>query len=777
MTIGTDTASAFWIRWRFVTFAIMLIAIAGLAYGMGKLRYAFDYKIFFPPNDETVLALDKVHEEFWQSNTLLFVIKNEARDLFNAEDLAAIHQLTTDSWQVPHSYRVDSITNYQHVSATNDVVDIAALMRGDEGPLTLSRINEIKAAVDGNRDLVDILISQDAATTGVMITLQIPADNPFGSMEATFAAREMVVAFAETHPDLTIKLTGLAAVETAYPEVTQQDFNTLTPAMYVLILVVTTLMFRSVGAMLSVLITVSLATVGAMGFAGWIGFELTALTALVPTIVLVIGVADIIHIISTTRNLTGQYDTRLRTVTEAMKLTFRAITSTSVTTAVGFASLAFAASPPYQEFGIHAAVGTLLAYAVTLALAPVILPFLRFKRRPAQSRHVFDPLIERLVAAPGRWLAVLTVALLAFAYAASQNRINDRIIENFDETIPVRQATEFAFDNLTGIYRLEYVAYAAGNDISDPGYLKELETFSEWLRKQPEVQAVTTLTDTIKKLNKAIHNDDPDHYRLPTDPGAAAQTLLLYEMSLPFGMDMSNQVNIDKSASRVIAILTRLDTMEIREIKERADQWWAENADKADIVPSAGTGETIIFANLTHINIEYMVFGTVFAMVLITLFIAIFLRSVSFAILSIVPNTAPFVVMFGVWGLISAEINTAAANVIAILYGLFVDTTIHLLHEYKRQRSEAFLSVEDAVVAAYRNVMPAITANTAILFSGFMVLNLSPFSMNADLGLLGAIGIICGLVADIVIVPPLIVLFERLRKRAVPAANPSNANT
>ena len=160
-----------------------------------------------------------------------------------------------------------------------------------------------------------------------------------------------------------------------------------------------------------------------------------------------------------------------------------------------------------------------------------------------------------------------------------------------------------------------------------------------------------------------------------------------------------------------------------------------------------------------------MVVGIGFALVLVTVSIAIFLRSVSLGFLSIFPNTLPFVVIFGIWGIFNAEINTAAANVIAILYGLIVDATIHLIHEYRRRRTETLCAVEEAIVSAYREVWPAITANTVILFCGFMVFNLSPFSMNADLGLLGAIGIVCAFFVDLLVLPPLLVLFESLRVR------------
>ncbi|WP_020405406.1 efflux RND transporter permease subunit [Hahella ganghwensis] len=752
-------------KYRYWMFGLMLAITLGLSWGVGKIQYSMDYRIFFPPEDPSVLALDELHQQFWKSDTLLFVIHQPDGEIFNRKDLTAIHELTEESWYIPHAYRVDSITNYQHIEAEGDVINVDALMRDPARDLTDENILHIRRVVLNEIDLVNQLVSEDASTVGVLVTLQVPADNPFGGMEATFRAREMLSQFQELNPNLTAKLTGLAAVETTYPEVSQQDMETLTPAMYLIILVVTAFMFRRIGAVIVVLATVSLATFSAMGFSGWLGYEATALTGLLPTIVLVIAVADIVHIMAATRNLTGNYESRFETVVEAIRKTFKPVTITSLTTAVGFLSLSFAASPPYQEFGILAAVGAILAYVVTLALAPVLLPLLRFKPSQNGRTTVFGRTVLSLVSHPYRWFALVLLLFVPLLIPASNNQINDRIVENFDESIPVRSATEFAFDKLTGIYRLEYVAKATESDIANPQYLQELDQFASWLRTQPEISSVSVLTDTIKKLNRALHGDDQSYYRLPDDAGMAAQMLLVYEMSLPYGMDLSNQVNIEKSASRIVVTLHKLDTVQIRAVKARADEWWQENANTAVILPDAGTGETIIFANLTHISIEYMVYGVAFALVLITGLIMVFLRSIPLGVLSFFPNVVPFVLLFGIWGLIKGEINTAAANVCVILYGLIVDATIHLINEFKVQKEQHGLSTKEAVMEAYRNVLPAISANTVILAVGFTVFTLSPFTMNADLGLMGAIGIVSGFVVDLLMLPVLLVLFENLREK------------
>ena len=731
---------------------------------MGKIQYSTDYRIFFPPNDPVVKQLDEVHEQFWKSDTLLFVIKNPTGDIFSKRDLTAIHELTTSAWQLPYSYRVDSLANYQHIYGENDSIHIVDLFRDPEN-LTEKEIENIRKIGLNEIDLVKQLVSEDGSTLGVLVTLQFPPETMTAAYEATVAAREMKEAFLEKYPDLIVKLTGLAVVETAYLEVSQEDLATLTPAMYAVILIAFAFMFWHLGAILVILFTITIATLATMGFSGWLGIEATTLTGLLPTIVLVIAVADIVHIMTAMKTLTGTVNTQMDLVKAAITKTLKPILATTITTSIGFLSLAFAASPPYQDFGILAAIGSLLAFISTLAIAPVLLPFIKFKQKSIATQEFASAIISPLLMKPKSWILVFLVTIIAISWIASKNEINDRIVENFDTSIPVRDATEFAFDNLTGIYRLEYIAKATDSDITNPEYLAELDKFAHWLRSQSEVSSVSVVTDAIKKLQRAMHNGDQEMYTLPSDADKSAQMLLVYEMSLPFGMDLSNQVNIQKSATRLIVTLGKLDTKQIRAFKKRADDWWIANSRKEFLHASAGTGETIVFANLTHVSIEYMVYGVGFALLLVTAFISLLLRDMPLGVMSLLPNLLPFCLLFGIWYFISAEINTAAANICVVVYGLFVDATIHLIFEFKEQIRIQKNDTRTAIVNAYRNVLPAIFVNSIILTFGFAVLTISPFTMNSDFGWLGAIGIACAFVLDLLLLPILLLLFQETFRR------------
>lgn len=748
-------------RYRYLLFALVLVLVAGLSWGMTSIRFAADYRSFFPEGEKTVEQLDAMHRQFGKSDTLLFVIKNPQGSLFTRRYLEQIHQLTEQAWRIPHAYRVDSVTNFQHVFAEGDTVHVEALVR-EPADLTPQHISLMERLGRNDIELVKRLVSTDGQTVGVLVTLQFPPETLDAAIAATAQGQRMLEAFKLQNPELQVHLTGLAAVEAAYPEAAQQDMAVLTPLMYVIILLVSVLMLRSLGALLVVLTAISMATAATLGASGWLGFEATALTGLLPTIVLATSVAEIMHVLSAARQMSGDYgNRRVDLACAAIKDTIKPIAIGTATNAVGFYSMVFAASPPYKEFGVLAAIGAVIALVVTISVAAVLIPLLRLKPLEGAASRRYFLYMEPLLRYPKLWLLGFVVLFVIAIEPARNNLINDRIVENFDTSIPVRTATEFAMDNLSGIYRLEYVATSSTGDISDPRFLADLDRFTQWLRTQPEVDSVTTLSDALKKLNQTMNGGRPEEYRLPDDPAMAAQMLLVYEMSLPFGLDLGSQINIDKSATRMVVTLTRLDTQQIRDIKERADNWWRDNADRAALVPGLGTGEAVVFANLTHISIEYMVNGLVFELVVITLMVALFLRNAGLGLISVLPNMFPFFIMFGIWGLLRGEVNTAAINVCVVVYGLIVEATIHIMSHYKTQRLEHGHPPREALRRTYQHVLPSVFANSVILASGFMVMTLSPFSMNADFGMLAVLAIFLGLIFDALCLPLVLLTFDR----------------
>ena len=156
----------------------------------------------------------------------------------------------------------------------------------------------------------------------------------------------------------------------------------------------------------------------------------------------------------------------------------------------------------------------------------------------------------------------------------------------------------------------------------------------------------------MKRLNKNMHGDDPAFYRVPEDSRLAAQYLLLYELSVPFGMDLNNRINVARSATRMTVTLGRLKSEELRALEVRGQEWLRANAPD---LASEASGYSLVFAHLAIRNTLSMLWGTVTGMIVISLILIGIFRSVRFGLISLVPNLIPSAMAFGVWGYLYSE--------------------------------------------------------------------------------------------------------------------------
>ena len=269
-----------------------------------------------------------------------------------------------------------------------------------------------------------------------------------------------------------------------------------------------------------------------------------------------------------------------------------------------------------------------------------------------------------------------------------RNELNDVYATWFDPEIQFRSDTDFVIENLTGLYQLSYSLKAGQTGgINEPAFLHDVAAFADWYRSQPESIHVSVISDTMKRLNMNMHGDDPQMYRLPDDRDLAAQYLLLYELSLPYGLDLNNELDIEKSATRMVITLKTLSTNEMLALSARAEDWLANNS--PHIKNAVATGAVMMFAHIGASNIPAMLLAGATALILISLILIGALRSPKIGLLSLVPNLTPAAVGFGLWGYFVGEVGLGLSVVASMTMGIVVDDTVHFLSKYLRARRRA----------------------------------------------------------------------------------------
>ena len=758
---GNGSAGAFaqWvIRWRWLVL-IGSIAVALIA-GSGAARLAFnnDYRIFFSEDNPELLAFEKLQRTFTKIDNILFAIVPRDDSVFTPQVLDAVEFLTLEAWQLPFVLRVDSITNYQHTTATEDDLIVADLVEGSLS-LTQNMLDEVSEIATNEPALRDFLVAHEGHTTGINVTFQMPQLEMNETPETVAAARALAAKLEAEYP-VKVHLTGMVMLNNAFQEMSMQDMSTMVPAMYFIIILVAGLLLRSVVATIGTVLVILLSLMTAMGLAGWAGIELTPPSSAAPTIIMTLAVADSMHILVSLLSAMRRGVARKEALVESLRLNMSPVFLTSVTTAIGFLSLNFSDSPPFGDLGNITAVGMIVAFFYSVGFLPAFVAIVPVRAREGQS--YLGKSMDRL----GDWVVqrnrpilvgFSACALLILAFIPS-NDLNDDFVAYFDESTSFRSDVIVTTDRLTGAYQLQFsLDSGSSNGVSDPAFLAQVGQFVDWLREQPEIRHVNSITDTFKRLNKNLHGDDPAYYRLPEQRELAAQYLLLYELSLPYGLDLNNQLNIDKSSTQILVTLENLDSRRLREISERGESWLRDHAPK---LATEGIGPAIMFAYISDRNIRSMLIGTLLAVLVISAILVVVLKSPKLGGISLVPNLLPAGLAFGAWGLFVGEVNMAVSMVSGMTLGIVVDDTIHFLSKYKRARHEQGLDAPDAIRYAFHTVGQAIVVTSLILIAGFSVLANSDFAMNSVMAMLTAIAIAMALVADFLLLPALLIKLD-----------------
>lgn len=748
------------LKWKYLVVAVSILVMLLLAAGVTRLAFTNDYRVFFSEENPQLLAFENLQNTYTKNDNVMFVITPKDGKVFSAETLTAVRDITKQSWQIPYSIRVDSVTNFQHTRAEQDDLIVGDLVP-DPQTLSSDDLAVIKNIALNEPMLINRLISNDAAYTGVNVVIQLPGvDQMRENPEVIVVVRKMRDDMLQKYPNIEIRLVGIAMMNNAFPEASMRDGETLVPLAFVATLIMVFLLLRGFSGTVATMIVVLFSIISAMGVTGWLGIKLTPPSASAPIIILTLAVANAIHILVAVVHEMHKGHSKYAAIKESVRVNMKPIFLTNLTTVIGFLSMNTSDAPPFRDLGNISAMGITASFFYSVTFLPALMAIL-----PIHSRHIvvgtspMYKLADWIIAKRKMLLPVVLLICLIFISMIPLNKINDVFVNYFDESVDFRVDTDYATAHLTGTYNIDYsLDSGAPQNVSDPVFLQQVEAFANWYRQQPEAMHVNVITDTFKRLNKSMHGDDPAWYTLPENNKLAAQYLLLYELSLPYGLDLNNQIDVAKRHTRVSVILKTISSSEILALEQRAQEWMISNAPG---MRTEGTSPAIMFSHIGMRNIVSMLSGTAIALVTITLVLIISLRSIKYGLITLIPNMLPAAVAFGIWGLVDGEVGLALSIVTAMTLGIVDDDTVHFISNYLRARKEKGLSSAEAVHYAFRHVGVAIWVTSAVLIAGFLILSLSAFELNASMGIMTGMIIAIAMILEFFLLSPMLMLFDQ----------------
>ncbi len=744
-------------RW-YITILIPLITVA-FAIQLKHAQFDGSYRIWFSPESKTLQQYDAFKAVFGNDDSIIIVFSDE-NGIMNKKALNVIDRLTEKLWQTKYIARVDSLTNYQYVHVDKEYPDDILIEDFIENidSLTNKQLKE-KLDIALSEDLlVNRIISADGKTTMIVGRLTPSAGETFG---ASKKIKESVDQYIKEEKESGYKfyLAGGPVVNQTFSTLAKYDVTTFTPLVILVAMLLLWAIFRSfTGVILTILVVIFTFTI-VVSLQVIFGYKLNNFTANMPIFIVAIGIADAMHLywiylLARYKGLDNN-----EAILDTLQKNFLPILLTSLTTAVGFASLGISEIVPIATLGTATASAAILAFILTILFVPAVLAIINPKikvKKPKEFEEKSSDFASNYSLFIIKYDVKIILASLALfgliGLGLTELKVDSNAVRYFKENVPFRQTVKVIQEKLTGPMAYEVVVDSNIRDgIKDPVFMHEVEKFCLAIKEKfPAARHTSSLVDVVKKFNEIVDFKK----EIPNSNELIAQYLLLYSLSLPQGMEINDKMDIDERFLRVSVSMNVVDTSKDLEMIQWIEEWWQNTPYSAQV-----NGQTIMFAHMQSDVTDTLIESILLAITVISLLMLFIFKSIRMIPLFIIPNILPIVLVVGAMGWLGISIDIGVAISGAIILGIAVDDTIHFLLKYKEARLKDY-NFHDSLTYVMQYAGSAIIFTTIVLSCAFMVFTFSDFMLNANFGLVTAIALVIAVLVDLVLLPAILSIYD-----------------
>jgi uncharacterized protein len=721
-----------------------------------------DVRIWFRADDPNIVKLNSFERRFGNDENLVVAI-HHPEGIFHPERMRLIEKLNEELWQIPQVIRVDALTSATISESFEDDILIDYLLDPDL-EWTQEYLQIKKDIALNHPQLPGYLISRDATVAMSFLRLTPTLEGSPDYDIIMERAREITAPYHQLN-GLEVHMTGEAAINNAFREISSEDSRIILPLLFLVIVISLALIFRSLlGVILPIALT--LMTVSAtLGIGFHFGLKFNSILNILPAILIAITIADSVHVLMSYFQFRAMGADYKKAAKLSLEKNIIPTLLTTLTTMIGFLSLTMTDLQPIKRLGMMAGLGGVLAWIFTIfLLGPILLKFpLRVpdflmksfghlttdgQKRAALSHN----LVQWIARHRGKILVSFTGLTIGSLFLGMQNEINANPYSYFADSTTIKASNSFIKERFGGTAGPELMISTGREDgIKDPDFLKRVDEFKTWLESYSFVDKTIDIVDIIKEMNQSLHGGDPDYFRIPDNNENVAQLLFLYTLSLPQGMDLNNRMSLDFETMRM-SVLWRIHT------SKEWGQWVQVIEQKAleldlDLVV---TGKTNLFQKMMGYVVLTFAKSIVTASFLVCVLMMILFGSWKIGLISLLPNFLPLIIGGGFMYVMGMSLNIGTAIVASVCLGIAVDDTIHFLSQFYHWRTQG-KSREESLVQVITFTGSALLVTTVILVCAFGLFILGSFTPNVNFGIMCAFILTVALIVDLIFLPALLI--------------------
>jgi predicted RND superfamily exporter protein len=754
---------------------LLLVCAALLVGGLGALatQLSFNFspdKIFVSGDDTLAFYVDRQIPAFGSGDkTTLLAIEGDLRKEATQRTLAQLHKKLADT---PGVQDVQSLVTAQVPQA--GALGFSPIFDGE----TANAAHLETAAKDPS--YAGLLVSQDMKVAVIIFQLRGAGDSDELRKELVARVVALVDEAKDALPEgMNLHLAGTPVSQENIVALLKKDQLTFVPIVVLVMGILLYLAFRDLRGVILPFLATGCATVWALGYLVVIGHEINVVNNAMVVLLLVIGIADAVHLVARFQDELDEARALLPDDEEADKdevlaRTIQAMTLpcllTTTTTSIGFGSALVAKMELIQQFGTDAAVGVLFAFFSTMAVVPALLGVLPLPaRHRAEHTGLFSRLhvvkwLDRIARTSLRhWKLVLACSVALFGVAgflATQVSANQKLMSELPDSDPTVQATRFIEERMVGVLPFDVVFEAedAGR-LLEPDAVREMAKVAAWIDDHEIGATARGYPDILASLDRALVGEEKTTPVHEWNDAKLAQLQLLFDMSEPEVKDAATDgfISPDGKLVRLVGLTPDPGTYTFAPFRE--DLQAVVDAVALEGVKAHLSGGTVIATRALENIVTDMAASLGLAMFMILCFITLLFRSLRVGLLALFPNVLPIVTALAAMAVFGVELRVATVIIFSMALGVAVDASVHLLARLREElqtHGDDDAALRDALLRTLKGAGRPVVYSTLLLLLGFVVMGLSEFNALRDFALLSGMTLGAALVIDIVLLPALV---------------------
>ena len=732
---------------RITLFTLALVTVIFGSF-LKDLRLEFSIEQLFTQDDPRVERFLQFRDEFSGVDNILFLIY-ESNNPFSKKNLDKNRQLIESLETIDGVESVTSLTNLELFTEGGDYLlqPVYERIPYDTDSLLMAKKTIMQSELVRN-----YIISAD----GKMASIMIEIDSDYNDYDGRKRILSEIDQF-QMVVDWKWHQAGLPVIRTRYVQYMIQDNIRFLFPVALVISILLALLFRSFAGVLLPLIVIGLTIIWTVGLMAKMGIDINIISYMIPTLLMIISVSDSVHFMVKYFQALHEFGHRREALFQTIKKIGTALMLTSVTTAVGFGALSFVNIKIVSEFGIFTAIGVFFAFIISILFLPSM--FMLMKQTADDKLINYNvgvrvkvvQKISTLVRAYPKHIIISWCFIACIGtWGAVKINPHSKLLEDLRPGNKLLDDMKVAENRMGAILPVEIILEIMNDgpyeDIQDVEVMQFLDRVGAFMSSIPEIGKVMSVTQYIKEIHQAMNDGDPAFYHVPNSRNLISQYMLLYES------EFETFFNLDYTKLRIAAQIKDIDSRRSAEIEEEINNFIMANAPSG--VKAEVTGTAFIALRTNNYLVRNLAGSFFIAFIVVTLLMAILFRSVKMALISIVPNLIPMMMMAAVMGFFQVSLRPSTAMTFAIAFGIAVDDTLHYLTRYRMELSDRHY--QKANDATMMSTGVAMMSTTAILVSGFMVLTLSEFTFSIQFGILSSITILSALIGDLTFLPALL---------------------